>query len=155
VIVEVLGEDAFRAAVQSEVRRCLRYSTVCSIFSVDFTNSDAAEALIEHAARMCETFLRASDVLGRIKGARLRVLAVNAEAVAAQLIMDRIRNRLREDSQYHDWMQETVEPVFRGATFPTTALDAETIFRQLGVREPWDEDDDDESPGPAGVWARI
>lgn len=153
--MEILPEDDFRAAVRSEVRRCTRYSYFFSVVSVDLTTSDVAEGLILSAAQAFGSDIRETDVVGRLKGSRLGVILHHAEVSHAHLIMKRIRVRLMSDPALANWRQVLGEPAFRGTAFPTTAIDADTMFRQLDFPEKWESGDDDEGPGPAPVGARI
>ncbi len=151
----MLPKDVFRAAVRSESRRGARYSYPFAVVSVDLPTSGLSEALIRRASQTFGSAIRESDVIGRVTGSRLGVILLNAEMSHAHLIMDRIRNRLMDDSTLRNWLRAFEEPAFRATIFPTMALDAETMFRQLGFPERWEEGDDDEGPGPAPVGARI
>ena len=153
--MEILPEDKFRAAVRSGVRRCTRYSYFFSVVSVDLPTSDVGKALIRRAATALGSGIRESDVVGRLKGSRLGVILHHADASHTHLIAERIRVRLMTDPALANWRPALGERAFRVTAFPTIAIDADTMLRQLDFPEKWESGDDDEGPGPAPVGARI
>jgi hypothetical protein len=81
-----------------------------------------------------------------------------ADRSAAERIAIRIRARLLENPRLRSRPVGLEQAAFRAAVFPTTALDVDSMFTQLGIPEPrgrGDDEDDDEGPGPALGGARV
>ena len=155
--MELLSRGAFRTAVRWEMVRSARYSSYFSVFSLCFGALGAAEAWIEEAALVCADCLREGDLLGRLAGARLGGLLLNADNWVAPVIADRVRHRLIDhtaNSGLGARLRATGGPALRITSFPSVAPDEATMLRQLDIDQWWEPDDND-GPGLAGVGARI
>src|SRR3990172_7885711 len=94
----VLLENDFWAAVESEMRRAVRYSHVFSVMRVDLTTAGLPETFIEPAAEVFGGMIRETDVVGRLKGPRLGVILHYAEQRHAHKVARRIRAGLMESA---------------------------------------------------------
>ena len=151
----VLLEKDFWAAVESEMRRAVRYSHVFSVMRVDLTTAGLPETFIEPAAEVFGGMIRETDVVGRLKGPRLGAILHYAEQGAANKVARRIRAGFIDNADLAPGLSGLEQMTVEFVVLPSVNLHAGGITASLEVPEHWKIGDDDDGPGPAAVGARI
>ena len=151
----VLLEQEFWAAVEGEVRRAVRYSHVFSVIRVDLSAADLPETFIEPAAEVFGGMIRETDVVGRLKGPRLGAILHYAKHGAANTVARRIKAAFIGNAALAPGISGLEGITVEFLVLPSVDLHAGGITAQLEVPEHWKTGDDDDSPGPAGIGARI
>ena len=87
-------ESSFEQRIQQEVERAKRFNLGLGLVLIAPPPDAPAAAALEPLLKAVRSELRASDLMGRIRGGVVAVLLVHAEPVGAESVIARLRERL-------------------------------------------------------------
>ena len=90
----VESDSAFEQRIQEEVERAKRFNLGLGLVLIAPPQGAPAGAALEPLLAAVRSELRASDLMGRIRGGVVAVLLVHAEPVGAESVIARLRERL-------------------------------------------------------------
>jgi GGDEF domain-containing protein len=90
----VAHDSTFEQRIQQEVERAKRFNLGLGLVLIASPHGAPAGAALEPLLTAVRSELRASDLMGRIRGGLVAVLLVHAEPVGAESVIARLRQRL-------------------------------------------------------------
>ncbi len=95
-VTSVEDVASFERRIQEEVERARRFDLGLALVLIGPEQGSAAGRMLEPLMPAVRSELRASDLIGRIRGGVVAVLLVHAEPAGAESVIARIRHRLGE-----------------------------------------------------------
>ena len=86
--------SSFERRIQEEIERAKRFNLGLGLVLIRGVNALARDRGMESLVAAVRSELRASDLMGRIRGGHVAVLLVHAEPVGADSVLGRLRDRL-------------------------------------------------------------
>lgn len=90
------GESSpFERRIQEEVERAKRFNLGLGLVLIGTERGDQGDATLQSLAETLRSELRASDLLGRIRGGFVALLLVHSESAGTHSVVSRVRQRLQ------------------------------------------------------------
>jgi GGDEF domain-containing protein len=91
--------SAFEQRIREEVERAKRFNLGLGLVLIGPAHESGGEAVLQTLIEMVRPELRASDLMGRVRGDLAAIVLVHAEAVGADSVMARLRQRLESGAR--------------------------------------------------------